>query len=43
MLNKFPKFHGLGIKAVHARASGLHFQHLFEPEVSPDGGTQNLT
>ena len=29
MLNKFPKFHGLGIKAVHARASGLHFPTPF--------------
>ena len=38
MLNKIPKIHIKSFKTVDARASGLHFQHLVEPEAGPEGG-----
>ena len=42
MLNKFSKFHSLGIKAVHARASGLHFPTPFCAWGRPWGWYQKM-
>ena len=37
MLTKIPKIHIYSLKTLDARALGLHFQHLNEPETCPEG------
>ena len=37
MLNKIPIIHVYSLKTLDARALGLHFQHLIEPEACPEG------
>ena len=43
MLNNFPKFKVEASKLWMPGPQDSIFQHLFEPEVGPEGGTPNLT
>ena len=37
ILTNIPKIHVYSLKTLDARALGLHFQHLIEPEACPEG------